>query len=111
LKDPFLNENNKITGGSQRVTRGQRQKWENLMIQISRQLVHQVADLFEKQTSRKVPVYKSTASSNAFMNFDEVKKAQNNNIKLSSIFQLDTDYKYSEELQKNYVNKEWVIQA
>ena len=92
------------------VSRKQRQLWENIMIKISRQLVHQVADLFEKQTSRKVPVYKCTASSNAFMNYDEVRQAQNNNIKLSSIFQKDTGYKYSAEIQK-YVNKEWIIQA
>jgi len=110
LTDPFLNKDKNITGTSTVVTRKQRQSWENLMIQISRQLVHQVADLFEKQTSRKVPVYKCTASSNAFMNYDEVRQAQNNNIKLSSIFQKDTDYLYSAEIQK-YVDKKWEIQA
>jgi hypothetical protein len=92
------------------VSRSQRRLWEKTMIKISRQLVHQVADLFEKQTSRKVPVYKCTASSNAFLNYDEVRQALNNNIKLSSIFQPDTDYKYSAEIQK-YVDKKWEIQA
>lgn len=66
-----------------------RRKWEKDRMEMSRKLVHQVADMFNKNQKRNVPVYKCTADSNAFPNYKSFVTAFNGDTKLSSIFQLD----------------------
>lgn len=70
-----------------------RRKWEKDRIDMSRKLVHQVADMFNKNQKRKVPVYKCTADSNAFPNYQSLINASNEDVQLSDVFQLDSDYK------------------
>jgi hypothetical protein len=75
------------------MTTQDRKNWEKDRITMSRVLVHEVADLFHKTQNRKVPVYKCTADSNAFPNYRSLIDAFNGDVKLSSIFQPDDDYK------------------
>lgn len=70
-----------------------RRDWEKNRYDMSRKLVHQVADMFNKNQKRKVPVYKCTADSNAFPNYKSFVTAFAGDVKLSSIFQPDNDYK------------------
>ncbi len=69
-----------------------RRQWEKNRINMSRKLVHQVADLFNKNHGRDVPVYKCTADSNAFPNYQSLLTAADGDVKLSSMFQPDTDF-------------------
>ena len=69
-----------------------RRDWEKNNISEARDLVHKVADLFEQTQNRKVPVYKCTANSNSFPNYQTLIDAFNEDVKLNSIFQLDNNY-------------------
>ena len=72
-----------------------RKKWESDRIAMSRKLVHQVADMFAKNQKRKVPVYKCTADSNAFPNWNSLQKAFSEEVELSDYLKEDTDYKHN----------------
>jgi len=69
-----------------------RRKWEIDRIAKARKLVYQVAKMFIKNQGRSVPIYKCTADSNAFPNWQSFTNASNGDVKLNSIFQKDDKY-------------------
>lgn len=57
------------------MTTQKRRDWEEAKRNESRDLVRQVADMFNKKHGLNVPVYKSRAESNSFPNINSIKKA------------------------------------
>lgn len=68
-----------------------RREWETKNMIYSRSLVKKVTNLFNKKYNKNVPLFKSTASSNAFPSYKDIIKAQKEKVKFSDIFQEDID--------------------
>lgn len=66
-----------------------RREWEINTIEQSKQLVRKVAKMFNKKHNRNVPVFKNIGDSNAFPNYNSMKKALEGKVKFDEIFVLD----------------------
>jgi hypothetical protein len=67
-----------------------RRQWEENNKKSARDMVHKVADMFNKNhPGKNIPVYRCSASSNFFPSYKDMTNALNGNVKLNQIFQED----------------------
>ena len=73
-------------------TSDKRRQWEMQNMAYSRELVHKVTSMFNEKHGKNLSVYKCTADSNSFPNYQSMVTALEGKTKLKSIFQKDTAF-------------------